>query len=111
MDRSAALAALVAFDRPLADLRAMLDTLDWSAEPAGTLRCADIAAVLRRFAAAELSARDVEHWANLVESREDLAFEPRREETIADALFDLDNPDLQGELDDILDELLDALDR
>jgi hypothetical protein len=109
MDRAAILAALIAFDRPLVRLREMLDTLDWAANPAATLRRADIAAVLRRFAAGSLGAAEVEHWANLVESREDLSFEPRHEEAIADALFDIGNPDLQGDLPAILDELLDAL--
>jgi hypothetical protein len=113
MDRRLILASLLAFDRPLPDLIEALDALDaleWSDEPAEVLRRKHIAAVVRRFASAALTAQDVERWANLVESREDLGFEPRHEEAIADALFDLGNPDLQGELHDIVDDLLDALD-
>ncbi|WP_106511288.1 hypothetical protein [Allosphingosinicella deserti] len=110
MDRRATLSSLLALDRPLSELNQALDALDWSDQPAETLRRTHLAAVLRRYASAELSAEDVAQWASLVESREDLGFEPRHEEAIADALFDLGNPDLQGDLHDIVDDLLDALD-
>lgn len=109
MDRRTILASLLAFDRPLSELNDALDGLEWSDEPVETLRRKHIAAVVRRFASATLTAGEVEAWASLVESREDLGFEPRHEEAIADALFDLGNPDLQGALNEIVDDLLEAL--
>ena len=110
MDRASALRALIAFDRSLTEVEAALDSLDWSEAAAATLRRADIAAILRRFRSGELDVAAVERWAGLVESREDIEFEARHAEAIADALFDLANPDLQGALPEIVDDVLDALD-
>ncbi|TFI59104.1 hypothetical protein E2493_06150 [Sphingomonas parva] len=105
MDRAAAISALIAFDRPLGELRAVLDGL--SGESAGAVavvRRDDIAAVLRRFLAGKIAAGEVEAWACLVECRDDLEFEPRHEEDVADALYDLSDP--EGGLDRLAPELL-----
>jgi len=109
MTRHDIVAALLRFDRPLEDLRAPLGALDWDAEPVATLTRAQIAAVLRRFRAGEIDAPTVEQWANLVECREDVEFEPRHAEIIADALFDLANPDLQGPVRDLASGLIEDL--
>jgi hypothetical protein len=104
MDRPALLAALIAFDRPLAELRAGLDALDPPARAVATVRREDVVAILRRYLAGQLDAGSVSDWAALVESREDLEFEPRHEEAVSDALADLAYP--EGEFSDVAEDLL-----
>jgi hypothetical protein len=55
-----------------------------------------IIAVLQRFMAGEFNARDVEHWADAIEGRDDIAMS----DLLKDVLFDIANPVLQGQLDD-----------
>ena len=109
MDRAAALAALIAFDRPLGALQSVLEALPLETAPApvATVRRKDIESVLRRFLARELTEADVEIWAELVECRDDLEFEPRHEEAVADALYDLANP--ESRFDEIANDVLDRL--
>ncbi|MDB5686074.1 MAG: hypothetical protein JWR77_663 [Rhizorhabdus sp.] len=109
MSRASIITSLIRLDRPLPELRAALAELDWDAEPVATLTRSNIAAILHRFVAGDLDSATVEAWANLVECREDVVFEPRNEEAVADALYDLANPDLQGPLEGILPDLLATL--
>jgi hypothetical protein len=106
MDRADILASLIRFDRPIAELEALVRALDWDAEPVATIRRRDIVAVIERFLAGEIDAGDVVRWADLLEGREDMNFEPRHEPAVADAIYDLANPDLQGELAEISDDIL-----
>jgi len=110
MTRSSILAALIRLDRPLPELRTMLTGLAWDAQPVVTLTRQNIATILHRFAAGDLDADTVAAWANLVECREDILFEPRREEAVADALYELANPDPQEPLAEILPDILASLD-
>ena len=109
MDRAAALAALIAFDRPLGTLQAALDALppEPAPVPLAIVGRRDILSVVRRFLARELSEADVEIWAELVECRDDLEFESRHEEAVADALYDLANP--ESRFEDIANEMLTRL--
>lgn len=106
MDRRFILASLIRFDRPIAELEALIGGLDWDDGPAVPLRRKDIADVIRRFVAGQTDAESVARWANLIESHEDIAFEPRHEPAVADAIFDLANPDLQGPLAEIAPTIL-----
>jgi hypothetical protein len=106
MDRVAALAALIAFDRPLGALQSTLDALPLENAPAplAVVRRKDIESVIRRFLARALSEADVEIWAELVECRDDVEFEPRHEEAVADALYDLANP--ESRFEDVANDVL-----
>lgn len=104
MDRSALLAALIRHEQPLDRVVMALADLPPDTTPAATLTRMDISAILDRYVLGELSAADVSRWAALVECREDIEFEPRHEEVIADALYDLSNPDILP-LADILDDV------
>ena len=94
--REEAVQALVRFARPLEDLREALATFewDWDSRALASLTSTDIASVLHRYEAGELSAAEVEDWANLIEGREDIDLDDRTSE----AIFDLANPVLQGPL-------------
>lgn len=111
MDRKAIITSLIAFDRPLSEFRAHLSSLACDGEPVAVLRRQDIAAVVRRYLVGQLDAGAVEAWANLIECREDVEFERRHEEAVADALFDLANPVLQGPLANIAGDVLASLER
>jgi len=100
------LLSLVRFDRPLAELEEAVAELEGNGQPLATLTRKDIAAVVRRHLAGLLTASEVARWASLVECREDIEFEQRHEPGIADALFDLANPDIQGPLEDIAADVL-----
>lgn len=97
MDRPAAIAALIAFDRPLPALAAIVDALPpggaAGAAPLAILRRDDIAAIVRRHLASEIAGDALAVWAEMVECREEIEFEPRHEEVVADALYDLADPD------------------
>ncbi|HEY4545287.1 MAG TPA: hypothetical protein VIG90_02510, partial [Pedomonas sp.] len=81
-----------------------LAELPMDATPAATLTRLDISAILDRYVLGELTAADVARWAALVECREDIQFEPRHEEVIADALYDLANQDILP-LSEILEDV------
>lgn len=104
MDRSALLAALIRHENPLDKVVMGLAELPMDATPAATLTRLDISAILDRYVLGELTALDVARWAALVECREDIQFEPRHEEVIADALYDLANQDILP-LSEILDDV------
>lgn len=104
MARIDALNSLISLEIPLDALGDVLSTFnwDWSEAPLARLDGAAVVAVLRRWARNEISDNDVETWANLIEGREDIAFEP----VAAAAIFDLANPDLQGPLAQVAPGLL-----
>ena len=68
-----------------------------------------ILSVLRRFQEGELIAADVEAWADLIECREDIDYQPGRDEAIVEAIFVLANPVLNGSLDEALTDQVIAL--
>jgi hypothetical protein len=96
MTRQAVLSSLIEFDAPLADLKAALALFSWDADSVCTLTRRHIAAVLERLASREIDAADVEEWADMLECREDIRFEPGHEEMVSKTIFDLANPDLSG---------------
>ncbi len=105
MDRQSTITSLIRFDRRLSDLTRELRELGWDADPVAILTRQNISMVIDRFLTAELTAEAVEAWANLIEGREDIEFEPGRETTVAEALHDLANPELSGRLDAIAEDV------
>lgn len=102
MTRKDALWALVRFDRPIEAIRGGVDAFhfDWDRAALVVLTREHVAGVLCRWLAGELTETEVEDWANLVEGRDDLDLDPA-DPAVADAIFDLANPLLQGELPEI----------
>jgi len=111
MNGRAVLLSLLRFDQPLADIEAAVGDLDGEATSVAILTRNDICLVIRRHLAGLLGADEVARWATLIECRDDIEFEPRHEPAVADALFDLANPDLQGPLSDIGSDVLAMLER
>jgi hypothetical protein len=84
---------------PLEETVAALREFPWdSDEELVTLTAGHVVEVLRRCCAGELTAREVEDWADAVEMREDLGFEDSPDERAQDAVNFLANPLLNGEL-------------
>ena len=112
MSRRSIIASLIGFDKPLNELRRDLAELgwDWGSDPLAVLTRQHITAVLDRFLTGEQDAEAVEAWANLIEGREDIGFEPGYETIVAEALHDLANPELSGRLETISTEVRTRLD-
>ena len=108
--RKEAIRSLVAFDRPLGELRERVASFpfDWDGPPVGTLRREHLLAVLARWQSGELTPKEVEDWANLVEARDDLDVDST-DPAVADAVFDPANPLMQGQLHDVGPALAAAL--
>ena len=110
MTRQDAVQSLVRFDQPLDALRGSVASFpfDWDGPPLVTLRREHLIAVLSRWQRGELTEEDVEDWANLVELRDDLDHDPT-DPIVAEAVFDLANPVLQGPLTELGPALADKL--
>jgi hypothetical protein len=73
----------------------MLRAYGWDApEELVVLTAADVVRLLERFLRGELSARQVEHWAELLEMRGDVAYEERWSSELRRLLFLLANPEV-----------------
>jgi hypothetical protein len=98
-ERSQVLESLVKLDRPLDDLAAILRGYPWDGdEGMVVLTTEDSIKVLNRFVSGDLSQFDVESWANAIESREDIEYEPGHEKLLNDMIFQLANPYLSAPL-------------
>jgi hypothetical protein len=96
-ERRTVVADLIRFNQPLAELEARLARFPWDCdEPLVVLTTGHLRSVTDRFLAGELTAEQVEEWANLVELREDIDLDPAHWTAIQDAVFRLANPYLAG---------------
>lgn len=102
MNRVSVLSDLITFGKPIEVLVAIVGDVGWSETPVVVLTTDHILSVLRRFQAGNLTAADVEVWADLIECREDIDYQPERYEEILEAIYVLANPVLNGPLDEAL---------
>lgn len=98
MTRQSTRSSLIRLEAPIADLKAEIALLSWDADPVITLTRRDIAKLLERFTSGEIGTAEVEEWANLVECREDIRYEPGHENVVLETVHDLVNPELSGPL-------------
>lgn len=97
--RRAVLRDLIDFNRPIRDLRMDLGEFPWDIdEELITLTAGDVDRILRRYLAGELSAKEVEDWAETLEVREDVGFDELPNEQVLEAVHFLANPCLHGDL-------------
>ena len=90
---------LLKFQERISVLEEAIKQFPWHYDgPCERLMTSHLANALNRFLREEISATDVENWANFIECREDIDFEEGQEETFTDVLFELANSTLQGEL-------------
>jgi len=95
---------------PLDSVREELSTFPWdSEEPLFTLRREHVERILDRYLTGELSAAEVEAWAEALEVRDDIGFADDGP-TLQNAIFSLANPSVNGALTpDRAHELLERL--
>lgn len=98
-ERIAAVERLIALADPLPVCRARIAGCAWDYHgvPALLTR-ADIIRILRRYLADELTAADVEGWADAVECRDDIEYDAPDLDEISDLLTILSNPAINGPL-------------
>jgi len=85
--------------KPLHKIVAQLATLSWDYEgDCVTLKRMHVFSILERYRLNQLSAEEVEYWANQIESREDIVFEEGWEQEIGDVIYQLANPELTRHL-------------
>jgi hypothetical protein len=85
--------------KPLHKIVAQLATLSWDYDgDCVTLKRMHIFSILERYRLNQLSAEEVEYWANQIESREDIVFEEGWEQEIGDVIYQLANPELTRHL-------------
>ncbi|GAB3605136.1 hypothetical protein GCM10027413_05450 [Conyzicola nivalis] len=89
------LSALIDGSMSSSEAARALQTFGWDAEPLVCLRSVDVVRMLGRFTAGTISATAVQHWAESIESREDISFDTQ---STGGVLFELANPALEGEL-------------
>jgi len=83
---------LLEASRPLPDLARDLASVPWDFEGAGLkLEAVHVRNILRRYLEGDLSAEQVETWANLVEGRDDVVCEGAPS-GVVEALHELANP-------------------
>lgn len=93
-DRSEAVRDLIACRMPLRRSIARVIEFPWDSEvELARLGMSDVVAVLRRYVAGELSAREVEDWAFALEGRDDVAY---ASPNLAEVLFQLSTPECEG---------------
>lgn len=102
MERANLLRELLNLERPLELIALGLKELpwDWDGPELVTLTAAHGLAVLERFLNGDLSADEVEEWANLIECREDVGFEPSRNAQLLELIHELANPLITAPLTD-----------
>lgn len=75
-----------------------------------TLQLKHIQDILKKFISQEWTAEEVEDWANLIESYDDIEYDEKNAEQIADLIYELATPENEGELNvEIAKEILDSI--
>lgn len=96
-NRTSLLRRVVRYELPLEDTLVLLRAYGWdSDEELVELTAADVISLIDRFFSGELSARQVQHWAELLELRDDVGFEHRWAEHLAIAVRQLATPEVFG---------------
>lgn len=96
-NRASLLLRVVRYQLPLEETLVLLRTYGWdSDEELVILTAADVVNLLDRFLASELSTAQVQHWAELLELRGDIGFEPVWAEHLALVIRQLATPEVFG---------------
>lgn len=90
---------LINLDLPLQEIRCQLSALPWDSDEEIPLTKSAAKSVLERYISDRISLEILVEWANLIEGRDDICFDPSCSQDLKQFVFDLANPDLQGSLD------------
>ena len=93
MNRKDCLNALIHLDRSLDEILSELNMHGWDSDVAiATIDRQHILQILNRYLKGDLTAEEVERWADSLHVREDVGYERGFEELLREALFELGNP-------------------
>jgi hypothetical protein len=96
-DRAEALWAVIELREPIKDAVERLRAFSWDSEIAlATLGVAEVDRVLDRYLAASVDELDLETWANAIEGRDDVVYDPANEVALKHVVFECANPTLSG---------------
>lgn len=109
-DRKDLLKTIISFEAPadLPGLKASLAEYEWDSEELVQLTKQDIISILNRFLSSELSAKQVEDWADAIDMRDDVAFGDSGDEDTIYIVSELANPVsplTRGFAEELLEEL------
>lgn len=91
--RTTLIEQLIAFQRPVPEILVELGNFPWDSQDAlADLTRANVVSVLERFFRREISADQVEQWANALEGREDVGYEGGNRSLVREVLHELANP-------------------
>jgi hypothetical protein len=97
--RAAALGSLVSLARPIGEALAALSSFPWDFdEELVTFTRSDALNALRMFLAQELKIDDLRQWAEALDGRDDLAFEPGFEDELREFIFKFSTPEINEQL-------------
>ncbi len=98
-NRRQTLQELVTFSKPLEFIAKELSQFEWDydGKPV-TIKPVHIVNVLNRFLFGDLTAKELEDWANLIECREDLEYDKYNQEQLEKIIYELANPEIDGQL-------------
>lgn len=98
--RAEILQALVRYDLPPKPLMTELRALgwDWSGEPLLVIKKEDLLRVIDRFLAGSITAEQLQEWAETLEVRDDVSFDPKEEELLDDVFFRIATPEINAPL-------------
>ncbi|MDB9516722.1 hypothetical protein PN466_07160 [Roseofilum reptotaenium CS-1145] len=84
--------ALLNFNQPLGEIVPHLRDFGWESDTAlVVLNRQYLCSILQRYLHHQLSAEDLEDWANTIEGREDIAYDDEDEELLETVIFELAN--------------------
>lgn len=96
-DRTSLLERIIRFEAPIEDTVAMLAAYGWASDrELVRLGPGDVIAILDRFLEGELTDRQVAYWAELLELREDVGYDPAWSESLRRAVGQLASPEVHG---------------
>lgn len=102
-ERTEALRDLVELRKPIPAAISALRRFAWDSDAAlVTLTGRDLIRTLEGYLRGQLSAIEVEEWAEAIEGRDDIGYEPQRGDVLRLAIFELANPLLATPLDSAL---------
>ena len=98
--RAEILQELVLFEKPSESLLQELKSFgwDWTEAPLLTIKKEDLLRIVDRFLTGQLSALQLQEWAENLETREDVAFDEKDAEIIDDIFFQIATPMINGPL-------------
>ena len=92
-ERVKALRDLIEIREPIAAAVSHLRRFPWDCDAElVTLTGSDLIRVLDRYLQGDLSNTDVEEWAEALEGRDDVGYEPQLSDTLKQIIFELANP-------------------